>query len=179
MSIETLKAALFKKLLVVVKKFYFEPYDDVTREALSVAIMKGLGKVAGKSGFQADALVLQPTHPKGTIYFRNPTTDERFAMEFDIRAEDTSFKMGDMVSWESQSQGSLRKKLGLVIGIVPPNTRPDKGTYRQLWTGAGPGFSRNHESYIVNAQKVTKGKPSGSFRLYWPRVADLKAVPHV
>ena len=75
-------------------------------------------------------------------------------------------KLGDTVRWRSHSQGSWLEKVGTIAEVIPALSRPDAEKWPSLFTGAGPGASRNHESYIV-----TVGK-----RVYWPRVKRLSVV---
>lgn len=73
-----------------------------------------------------------------------------------------SFKIGDKVSWTSQSAGITRVKHGEVIHIVPPGERPP--------SMVGTGIARKHESYVVRA---IADNGSGRSRLYWPHVSKL------
>lgn len=72
------------------------------------------------------------------------------------------FKVGDKVTWTSQAGGFAATKVGEVIEIVPPNTRPNI---------KGPGMNRDHESYIVRA--YTQHAETKRTRKYWPRVNQL------
>ena len=73
------------------------------------------------------------------------------------------FKVGDAVTWKSQSQGSWATKSGTVADVIAPWVRPDRQKWPSLYRGAGCGNARNHESYIVNANGLT----------YWPTVSKL------
>lgn len=76
-------------------------------------------------------------------------------------------KKGDKVYWTSQSQGSATRKEGEIVGVVPAGERPQKHTWPTFWRGDyGPGFARDHETYIVKV---------GS-KLYWPRASALRLV---
>jgi len=72
------------------------------------------------------------------------------------------FKVGDMVQWRSQAQGSAATKVGEVVEVVPPKARPDRLRFEKLYRGSGCGYGRSHESYVV----MVGNKP------YWP-VASL------
>jgi hypothetical protein len=69
-----------------------------------------------------------------------------------------TFKVGDMVEWESQAGSYWKRKRGQVWEIVPPVARPNV---------RGVGFGRDHESYVVWVPGTGK---------YWPRVSHLKPV---
>lgn len=91
------------------------------------------------------------------------------------------FKIGDLVTWTSQAGGYAAEKIGKVIAVVPAGKQPiDVGL-----TMRGAGFSRKHESYVVevskpNRRKVSKeAKAAGitayppTSKLYWPVVSIL------
>lgn len=75
-------------------------------------------------------------------------------------------KVGDMVTWRSQSQGSWTQKTGVVAAIIPSHSRPDATLWPRLFSSDGPGGARRHQSYIVLVDK----------RPYWPIVTKLKLV---
>lgn len=76
------------------------------------------------------------------------------------------FKVGDKVTWRSQSASVYSNKIGEVVEVIPAGVRP-KGIF-------GAGQSRGHESYIVKAiADTTMTKRS---KRYWPRVSLLKPV---
>ena len=66
------------------------------------------------------------------------------------------FKVGDKVSWTSQSAGVTKTKTGVVVEVLPAGCK----------TGRKFGAPRDHESYLV--------KVGRSEKLYWPRVCHLK-----
>jgi hypothetical protein len=66
-------------------------------------------------------------------------------------------KVGDWVTWSSQSAGIRTTKTGQIRRVLRPGERPH-------WRGTGA--SRNHQSYIVSV----------GGRLYWPRVTQLVSV---
>lgn len=81
------------------------------------------------------------------------------------------FKYEDSVKWSSQAQGSHKKKIGIVVQVVPAGEYPDREKFPRLYSGSGIGMSRNHESYVM---AVDCGKNPGSLvRHYWPRVSAL------
>ena len=72
------------------------------------------------------------------------------------------FRIGDEVSWTSGAGGHFRSKKGRIVEVVPAGKFPRSKL-------DGPGGYRDHESYVVEVQKV-RSRP----KLYWPRVAYLK-----
>lgn len=79
--------------------------------------------------------------------------------------------VGDTVTWSSQSQGATLSKTGQVVAVFAAGSRPLPSEYPSLYTGAGPGYARNHESYVISVPaKTPKGKPL----VYWPVVSKLK-----
>lgn len=77
-----------------------------------------------------------------------------------------SFKVGDKVTWTSQSAGSTRTKIGDVVEIVHDDELP---TTKKK----DIGMQRKHESYVVRAYAVNRS--TKSTKLYWPRVSKLRA----
>jgi hypothetical protein len=75
----------------------------------------------------------------------------------------SAFKIGECVTWTSQSAGVEIAKVGTVKEIVPAGSRP---IGRSKFNA--PGGPRDHESYIVRV----RGRG-----LYWPRVAGLRPFP--
>jgi hypothetical protein len=74
----------------------------------------------------------------------------------------TRFVVGQGLSWSSQAQGSSKSKTGLVVEVVAAGARP---------IGIpGAGFSRNHESYVVEVPQGRNAKP----KKYWPIVSGLQ-----
>jgi hypothetical protein len=73
------------------------------------------------------------------------------------------FAEGDEVQWTSQSAGSTTTKIGHIVQVIPPGTRPSL---------KGAGMQRDHESYLVRA----KVEGSSRFRMYWPKVRYLSLV---
>ena len=79
------------------------------------------------------------------------------------------FKIGDRVEWESQSAGSVKKKVGTVVAINPPNGIEH---VKVKWGLNGAGYARDHQSYII-AVKVGK-TDKAKLKHYWPRVSALR-----
>lgn len=77
-------------------------------------------------------------------------------------------KIGDRVTWTSQSQAYRTTKVGEIIAIVPAGTPPGDMLPAGFKCNSSPGygFPRKHESYLVRVEG--KGR-----RAYWPRVARL------
>ena len=58
--------------------------------------------------------------------------------------------------------------------VVAAKTYPNRAAFKSLYSGAGVGISRDHQSYVV---AVEAGKTKGSsVRFYWPRAWQLKGV---
>jgi hypothetical protein len=71
------------------------------------------------------------------------------------------FEVGDVVVWESQSSGHVKRKSGSVIAVLIPREICDRGRF------TNPQFSggiRNHTSYVVMCDGKT----------YWPMVRYLQ-----
>lgn len=74
-----------------------------------------------------------------------------------------TFKIGDMVQWSSQAQGSTAKKVGEVVEVVTTGQRPDRERFEKLYRNSGCGYGRPERSYVV----MVGNKP------YWPRTSLL------
>lgn len=72
---------------------------------------------------------------------------------------------GDTVSWQSQAQGTWKKKTGTVVEVVEPGHRPST----LLVNAGGP---RKAVSFVVG---VPTGKQQ-KLKFYWPVVTALKRV---
>ena len=79
-----------------------------------------------------------------------------------IDTENTKFKVGDMVTWESQSKGYKTRKTGKVEQVVKPGECLNLYGLRVL--GSGFGMDRKHISYLINVGNVA----------YWPLVKHLR-----
>ena len=81
-------------------------------------------------------------------------------------------KIGDRVTWSSQSHGNTTTKVGEIIAVVPADSRPDDVLPPGFKCNSsyGYGLSRRHESYLVRVE----GK---GHRAYWPRVNKLVVLP--
>jgi len=83
-------------------------------------------------------------------------------------------ELNQKVKWWSQAQGCAKTKAGEIVQVVPAGGMPDRDRFQKLYTGAGVGSPRDHESYVV---LVDVGKvPGRTFRAYWPRVSALKVA---
>lgn len=83
----------------------------------------------------------------------------------------TILELGDNVSWFSSSFGSTTQKTGIIEQVVLPNMMPDRDRFPNLYSGAGIGKSRDHESYVVRVPGATS-KAAG--KIYWPRAGSLR-----
>ena len=83
------------------------------------------------------------------------------------------FKIKDKVQWTSQSHGTEKTKVGVIVAVVMADTAlrhlplPD-GMCLPRGTVMVASQSRNHVSYLV---QVGRQK-----HLYWPRVTNLRRV---
>lgn len=73
-------------------------------------------------------------------------------------------KLGDKVTWSSQSGGYMATKTGEIIEVVPCDAVP---------RCAETTLPRGHESYVV---MVRPAKGNAKPKKYWPRVSALKLV---
>lgn len=73
--------------------------------------------------------------------------------------------LGDLVKWSSQAAGTMKKKQGEIIEVVPANSLP-----KTQLRGASV-LSRKHESYVVHV-----GSGKGMRSCYWPLVSGLSLV---
>lgn len=88
-------------------------------------------------------------------------------------------KIGDLVTWTSQSCGISKTKTGTIGHIVPPCVNPDlRGIAKKLNVRVHDlsSSSRPIETYLVI---VPSENPCAKARLYWPRTSWLKLVPAV
>lgn len=82
----------------------------------------------------------------------------------------TTFRLGDTVTWTSQSAGVAKTKTGTVEEVVPAKGTPSRERFPQLYRSAGVGLPRDHVSYVVRVPGKT-AKAAGT--TYWPRVSAL------
>jgi len=75
-------------------------------------------------------------------------------------------KIGDLVSWESQSGGFSKKKIGRVFFIVPSFTQPPSKYSFPNFKFMYDGMPRNFKSYVIAVEDSKTGK--GMTKLYWP-----------
>lgn len=85
------------------------------------------------------------------------------------------FKVGDRVTWSSQSQGMVTTKTGVVVEVVAPTrlarTRDPRG--RLLY-----GNARHDTSYVVAVpQPPTKRGKMRPAKVYWPLASKLRRAP--
>lgn len=82
------------------------------------------------------------------------------------------FKVGDPVTWGSQSSGSYTVKDGIVVAVVPPgeNATANVPGEMKLMKGCSLGV-RKEESYLVQVDN----KPI----LYWPRTKHLEFTTNI
>jgi len=76
------------------------------------------------------------------------------------------FKVGDMVTWTSQSGSYSKTKTGKVLAIIPAGDRPVVPEGYRANSKAGYGMRRDHDSYMVAVDRV----------IYWPRTCHLSPV---
>lgn len=74
-----------------------------------------------------------------------------------------ALKVGDKVSWTSQSHGHTKTKEGVVAQVVRAGDRPNREAFPSLYKGAGPGYSRKTDSVVV----MVGARP------YWPLTNKL------
>jgi hypothetical protein len=79
---------------------------------------------------------------------------------------ESSFIVGDKVSWTSQAGGFSKKKEGIVAEVVPAGSYPNREKFLSLYKSQGIGTSRKMESYVV----IVGNQP------YWPIVKNLSLV---
>lgn len=92
----------------------------------------------------------------------------------------TTFSVGDWVSWVSQAQGTWLKKTGEIVAVIPANvpywkwrnnTDFDQADYI-LHTDLGSTMRKEISYLVAVPSKSGKGKP----HLYWPRTWALTKV---
>lgn len=86
-----------------------------------------------------------------------------------VKSHPLTYKKGESVTWKSQAAGHVKKKTGLIVGIVPadkyPNQKYGKVSFKKRdYERFVFGVTRDHRSYVVNVN----GK------LYYPLVKYLK-----
>lgn len=81
-------------------------------------------------------------------------------------------KVGQRVTWTSQSASFKKVKHGEIVAIVPPGICPHDCIPEGFKCGSSSGFGlpRKHESYLVKVDG--KGR-----RVYWPLVKYLQPEP--
>lgn len=86
------------------------------------------------------------------------------------------FTLGQTVTWSSQAGGATVRKKGKIVDVVPAGARPDREQFPTLYVGVGIGFGRKHESYVVEAVRLTNN-PKHRPVIYWPIVSQLSLCP--
>ena len=83
-----------------------------------------------------------------------------------------TFKVNDEVFWVSQAGGNVKKKIGVVVEVLPAGRSANKSKFRS-WLDCSD-LPRKHESYIVcvGPRPGSKARP----KYYWPRVSALKSL---
>ena len=74
------------------------------------------------------------------------------------------YKLGEIVQWRSQAQGTAATKIGEVAEVVAIGQRPDRMRFERLYKGSGCGYGRRETSYVV----MVGNKP------YWPVTSLLR-----
>jgi len=76
-------------------------------------------------------------------------------------------KIGEKVSWESQSNGKWSTKTGEIVGVVKAGAMPSKNYQAVSKRPKNYQYKgRDNKSYIVKVGE----------KLYWPRETSLKSV---
>lgn len=83
-------------------------------------------------------------------------------------------KVGDIVTWKSQSSGTEKQKTGLVFAVISPGRDPSEAPIisQRRYNIMFGGNPRNHESYLI----LVGGNERQYGALYWPRVKHLELV---
>lgn len=94
----------------------------------------------------------------------------------EVRLSSNAFRVGDQVSWTSQSRGTSLTKAGTIAAVVRPGQaafeaasaakRTVRPTNLQNLNPAYAALSRSDVSYVVNV----------GGKAYWPRVQKLQKV---
>ncbi len=82
----------------------------------------------------------------------------------------SDFKLQDEVYWVSQANGFTKRKIGVIVDVIPPGISVRKSKFsNDLDAVSQP---RDHESYVVclAARPGSRAKP----KYYWPRVSALR-----
>lgn len=75
-----------------------------------------------------------------------------------------NFNVGSKVKWTSQAKGFTKTKEGEIVQVVPPNERPDRERFGDLYKHSGCGFGRTETSYVVRVKR----------KHYWPVASKLE-----
>lgn len=88
-------------------------------------------------------------------------------------------KVGDLVTWSSQSGGFATEKRGRVVMVVPAGRNTalalaNNPELHRMGRTFANSYPRDHESYLV---AVRSGKTEKSAEvLYWPRAKGLRKL---
>ncbi|WP_238556028.1 hypothetical protein [Dickeya sp. NCPPB 3274] len=81
-----------------------------------------------------------------------------------------TFDIGDAVFWESQANGSYKRKEGTIVAVIPAGIAPVLTSHASLLPPGAGSLPRKEQSYIVSVPgKTDKAKP----KHYWPRTSAL------
>lgn len=80
------------------------------------------------------------------------------------------FSVGNFVEWTSQSAGTWKRKVGVVVEVVPPRQEP-----KMRPAGSGWGCARRETSYVIEVSEA-KARGGERRRLYWPLASKLELV---
>ena len=90
------------------------------------------------------------------------------------------YKIGDMVTWTSQSHSYYTTKVGKVVAIIPAGINPEHWFFhlkssRSRW---GRGGARDHKSYVVDVDGVKYHPIVKHLQSYIP-VKDFKGYTQI
>ena len=87
------------------------------------------------------------------------------------------FKVGDLVSWKSQSYGSITKKEGVICAVVPADSQPyDIISVTKKMSEFNRMFDGNPRPILSYLVEVPSKSGRGRTKLYWPRAEKLEGV---
>lgn len=82
----------------------------------------------------------------------------------------SDFKLHDEVYWVSQANGCTKRKIGVIVDVIPAGISVHKSKFRDYLDASA--LPRDHESYVVcvASRPGSRAKP----KYYWPRVSALR-----
>jgi hypothetical protein len=88
-------------------------------------------------------------------------------MSASSKQTENRFQIGDIVIWTSKAGGNTKKKIGVVIEVVPAGQTPT--TCVNLST-------RRHESYVILVPRKSRARRNKSLKpsIYWPHASLLR-----